>query len=142
MRVPVALTLIVLIVTALFAGCSKSVVDEKEALRNAVRAYFEAEKSGNREAVWEMLAPSSVFKRKYSYPFYVEMVARNPLRVKSYRIEEILEVEDNPDRAKMPRVEKIGSVKVHVVLAGEDGRDSEQTTTFTFLKEAGKWYKG
>lgn len=142
MRVIAILWLACLLATTVLVGCSEAGSSESQELREAVRAYFEAEMAGDHAKVWEMLAPSSNFKRMYSYPFYEELIRRNRIRVKSYMIEEVMEIYDNPDREKMPRVEKIGVVKVHVILSGDGGEDTEQTSTFTFLKEAGKWLKG
>ena len=133
--------LTVFLLTAVaFAGCSETRADEKAELRKAATVYFEAEKAGDHAKVWEMLAPSSNFKKKHSYASYVEMAGRNRVRVKSFTIEEVIGVEDNPDKAKMPRVEKVGMVMVHVILTDDDGADSERTTIFTFLKEGGRWY--
>ena len=74
--------------------CSEGKTDDRDDLMEAVTSYFEAEKSGDTGRIWEMLAPSSMFKTAYSYPFYVEMVRRNPIVVKDYEIEEVLEVVD------------------------------------------------
>jgi hypothetical protein len=131
-----------LFVITVLLGCSEASTNEREELREAVRAYFAAEMAGDHARVWEMLAPSSKFKRMYSYPFYEELIRKNRIRVKSYTIEEVVEIYDNPDLEKMPRVEKIGVVRVRVILSSEGGEDTEQTSTFTFLKEAGKWLKG
>lgn len=141
-RMTIIQCLVCLFVITVFIGCSEAGPTETEALRKAVQTYFAAEMAGDHARVWELLAPSSNFKRMYSYPFYEEMIRRNPVRVKQYTIEEVVEIYDNPDRKKMPRVEKIGVVRVHVVLSREGGEDTEQTSTFTFLKEEGKWLKG
>jgi hypothetical protein len=116
--------------------------EDSTELMKVVKAYFDAEVSGDSERVWELLAPSSYFKQAYSYPFYVELLKRHPVRVKRYRIREIVEIVDNQDRKKLPSVERIATVKVHVVIGDGDGKDTEQTRVFTFLEEGGTWYKG
>ena len=142
MRIMAIRWLACLFATTVLVGCSEAGTNEGKELRQAVRAYFEAEMAGDHARVWEMLAPSSKFKRMYSYPFYEELIRENPVRVKSYTIEEVVEIYDNPDQEQMPLVEKIGVVRVHVILSGDGGEDTEQTSTFTFLKETGKWLKG
>lgn len=134
--------LIALLALDLMIYCSEGKTDDRDDLMEAVTSYFEAEKSGDTGRIWEMLAPSSMFKTAYSYPFYVEMVRRNRIVVKDYEIEEVLEVVDNPDPPNMLKVEKIATVRVMVTLSGAGGKDSRHVSTFTFLREAGRWYKG
>ena len=116
--------------------------DETEELTSAVEAYFEAEKAGDWAKVWNLLAPSSEFKKRFSFEMYVEMVRTNAVRVKSYRILEIEGVYDSSDAANLPSIEKTASVRVKVILTVEGGNDSEHVSTLTFLKEGGRWYKG
>ncbi|MEJ2716248.1 MAG: nuclear transport factor 2 family protein [Deltaproteobacteria bacterium] len=142
MRVMAIRLLVCLLATTVLVGLAVAGTDEDKKLREAVRAYFAAEMACDHAKVWEMLAPSSKFKRMYSYPFYEEFVRSNPIRVKSYTIEEVVDIYDNPDRKTMPHVDKIGVVRVHVVLSAKGGVDTEHTSTFTFLKEEGKWLKG
>ena len=130
------------LLVSLIAGCSDHKEVEKQALLSAAKAYFKAEMEGDAEKVWKMLAPSSRFKRAYSYPFYQEMTKRNSVRIKEYVVEEIVEIRDNGDKNSMPAVEKIGTIKVHVILGSDRGKDMEHSSTFTFLKEGGTWYKG
>jgi len=131
-----------IVAATLIAAGSDCQADDSAALMKTVKAYFNAEVSGDSERVWELLAPSSYFKQAYSYPFYVEILKTHPIRVKSYRIEEIVEIADNQDRKKLPLVERIATVKVHVVFGVGVGKDTEQTKVFTFLEEGGRWYKG
>jgi hypothetical protein len=131
-----------LLFIGLMAGCSNHKEVEKQALLSAVREYFKAEMDGDTEKVWKMLAPSSRFKKSYSYPFYQEMTKRNSIRIKEYVVEEIVEIRDNADKDSMPAVEKIGTIKVHVILGSDRGKDTEHSSMLTFLKEGGKWYKG
>jgi hypothetical protein len=113
-----------------------------EALKEAVKSYFSAEISNDPRQVWEMLAPSSEFKRAYSYEFYEEMQRREGLRVKSFKLNEILGVKENPDKKAMPQVDMIAAIRVDVVLEGPNGKDTRHMIVLTFLREAGRWYKG
>lgn len=89
-----------------------------------------------------MLAPSSDFRKAYTYEFYEEMQRREGIRVISYTLGEVLEIKDNVDKKAMPAVDKVASVKVDVVLIGPEGKNSRHTIVLTFLRETGKWYKG
>jgi len=131
-----------LLAICLVAGCSDHEDAEEQALLSVARAYFKAEMDGDTEKVWQMLAPSSRFKRAYSYPFYQEMTRQSSVRIKKYVVEEIVEISDNTDKDSMPAVERIGTIKAHVILGSDHGKDTEHSSTFTFLKEGGKWYKG
>jgi hypothetical protein len=124
------------------AHSEQRVTGDLNALREAVKGYFSAEISGDPKRVWEMLAPSSEFKKAYSYEFYEEMQRREGIRVKSYKLIEILGVKENSDKKSMPRVDMIAAVRVDVVLASREGKDTRHTIVLTFLHEAGKWYKG
>lgn len=89
-----------------------------------------------------MLAPSSAFRRAFSYEAYEEMTKGTTVRLKRYVIESVVAIGDNGDRVQMPAVDKVASVKVTVVLADQSGMDLERTSIFTFLREGGRWYKG
>lgn len=115
---------------------------DRDALKDAVESYFLAEISGDPRRVWEMLAPSSDFRKAYTYEFYEEMQRREGIRVISYTLGEVLEIKDNVDKKAMPAVDKVASVKVDVVLIGPEGKNSRHTIVLTFLRETGKWYKG
>lgn len=124
------------------AFAEPSSAGDLEALRQAVKSYFEAETSGDIGQVWEMLAPSSEFKRAYSYEFYEEMQRREGIRVKSFKLNEVLSVKENPDKKTMPQVDMIAAVQVDVVLTGPEDKDTRHTIVLTFIREAGRWYKG
>jgi len=119
-----------------------SLADDKSDLMEAVNTYFHSEKQGDVQKVWELLAPSSEFKKAYSYPFYQEMIRRNPSVLRDYRIDGVLEIRVNDDKIAFPNVEKIALVQVTVTLAGEGIKEMTQVRVFTFLKESGKWFKG
>lgn len=115
---------------------------EEEDLMETVRRYFQAEKEGNVRVVWDLLAPSSEFKKAFSYPFYEEMVRRNPGVLKDYKIEGTPDVQENFDKKTWPDVEKIATVKVTVFLVVDGQKEQTQVRIFTFLKESGRWFKG
>jgi hypothetical protein len=116
--------------------------DDESDLMEAVRAYLEAEVRADTGRVWEMLAPSSAFRRAFSYEAYEEMTKGTTVRLKRYVIESVVAIQDNGDRVQMPAVDKVASVKVKVVLADQSGMNIERTSIFTFLREGGRWYKG
>ncbi len=105
-------------VPILLTRSSVACADDKADLLETVHAYFRAEKEGDIQKVWELLAPSSEFKKAYSYPFYQEMARRNPGMLKDYKIDGVLEIRDNDDAAALPNVQKIALVQVTVTLAG------------------------
>ncbi|MCA1959512.1 MAG: hypothetical protein LDL33_01855 [Desulfomonile sp.] len=116
--------------------------DDESDLLEMVKAYFEAEITGDMARVWEMLAPSSAFRKAYSYPFFVELLKDSRVRLREYTIEKVLEIAENQDKAQLPLVEKIATVQVRVVLSDKSGNRFERTSAFTFLMEHGRWYKG
>ncbi len=78
---------------------------ESEDLQAAVKNYFEAEMTRNADAVWNLLAPSSVFRRFYSYEDYLELSRLNPIRVLEYELKFQPEISENQDRENLPNVE-------------------------------------
>lgn len=138
-----------LVVTALTAllvlgagALCVTVAGDREELREAAREYFDAEMRGDAERVWNMLAPSSLFKKAYTLEIYKEMAKRSDVRIKAYNIEEIVEIDDNKDLEKAPNVRKIGVVRVKLLLSSPGFPDTEHHSTFVFLKEGARWYKG
>jgi hypothetical protein len=141
-RAKLICSLVLLVGAFVLIQCHDCCADDREDVLETVRRYFEAEKEGNIVAVWNLLAPSSEFKRAFSYPFYEEMVRRQPAVLKAYRIEGMPDIQENQDRKTMPDVDKIATVRVTVSLVGEGDKELRQLRTFTFLKEAGRWFKG
>jgi hypothetical protein len=134
--------LLLLVCVFAFIQGHHCLADDQEDVLETVRRYFEAEKEGNIGAVWNLLAPSSEFKKAFSYPFYEEMVRRHPVVLKDYRIEGIPDIQDNQDRKTMPEVDRIATVKVTVSLVGVGDKELTQLRVFTFLKQSGRWFKG
>lgn len=123
-------------------GASDTGAQEEAALRKAAGEYFNAEQERDSARVWDLIAPSSVFKRQASYELYLQLLKDNPIRVTSFIVEDVIDISQNTDRERMPAVEMIGLVRVKVRLTSERGKESEHTSIFTFLKEDGKWLKG
>jgi hypothetical protein len=111
-------------------------------LQAVIKDYFEAEMSRNGDKVWNLLAPSSIFKKFYSYENYLELCRLNPIRVLGYELTFPPEISENNDRENLPNVDKIATVVVKVRLKGDSGKESENISVFIFLFENGSWYKG
>ncbi|MBM4325834.1 MAG: hypothetical protein FJ118_01610 [Deltaproteobacteria bacterium] len=139
-RAAAAVAMLLLLVAGMIGA--QAYADDKADLISAVKAYFDAEMAGDLQGVWNLIAPSSVFKRSYTYPMYQEMIRGNAIQVKRFVIEEVMELVDRPDPENLPNVEKLAVVRVLVLLAGEGAPDMERRSVLTFLKEGGKWYKG
>lgn len=136
-----ALGVLLLVVTEI-GNCAERLQGDRAEVLRAAKEYLDAENSGDWAKVWAMLAPSSVFKRSHTYDSFVEIIRTNPTRIQAYEIEEVLSVEDNLDRAAMPKVEKIAAVRVRVILKDNVGPVRQRTSILTFLREGGRWYKG
>jgi hypothetical protein len=131
-----------LILTAGLMGLCFAEEDERSRLVQAAQSYFQAEVDGNLRLIWEMLAPSSDFKKTHTFQIYKEMAEKSTIRITSFEIETVVEIEENRNKAKLPLVKKVGYVRVFVTLEGPEFPISERHITMTFLKEGGRWYKG
>ena len=136
-----------LIWTAVFlislSSCGWGESAEKKEIRKTAEAYLEAERQGDLDAVWDLLAPSSDFKRGYTLDMYKAMTARGGARIKDYIIEEISGVTSQVDQGRYKDVDRIAEVAVKVVITFDDsGETAERRTSFTFVREDGRWYKG
>jgi hypothetical protein len=114
---------------------------ESEDLQAVIKDYFEAEMSRNSNRTWNLLAPSSIVKRFYSYENYLESARLNPVRIVGYELKFSPEVMENQDRKDLPNVDKIASVVVRERIQDESGKESEQIVVLIFLLENGRWYK-
>lgn len=144
MQVPVLLKTLILAsaLGVIVGGAQFSWADEAEDLQAVIKTYFEAEMTRNADQVWNLLAPSSIFKKSYSYENYLELIRLNPIRVTSYELKFPPEIKENQDKENLPNVEKIASVVIQVRLLGEGGKETENISVFVFLFENGRWFKG
>jgi hypothetical protein len=115
---------------------------EKRSVERAANNYLKAEKEGNLNQVYTLLAPSSVYKKTHSYDqFLEEMTNHSSVKISTYRIVNISRLRDNDMRKEYPDVDKFVQVEVDVTFE-HSGENSVFNYSFTFLKEKGNWYKG
>jgi hypothetical protein len=115
---------------------------EKRSVERAANNYLKAEKEGNLNQVYTLLAPSSVYKKTHSYDqFLEEMTNHSSVKISTYRIVNISRLRDNDMRKDYPDVDKFVQVEVDVTFE-HSGENSVFNYSFTFLKEKGNWYKG
>ncbi len=113
------------------------------AVYRAARAYLEAERRRDLRAVYDHLAPSSVYCATHDYAAYSAEAEASPVRIVAYRILNIAGIRDNEDRQAWPGVEKFARVEVDLEFCYVDtGETAQANFDFTFLKEKGRWYKG
>ncbi|MGC8660061.1 MAG: hypothetical protein ACP5U1_13410 [Desulfomonilaceae bacterium] len=115
--------------------------EDHEELQTIINAYFEAKKSKNYDMIWNLLAPSSVIKRFYTYEGYLAMMNSDPVRLVSYEIQFNPAISDNQDRKNLPNVEKIASVVVKERLEKESGQIVDRIDVIIFVLENSRWYK-
>lgn len=137
-----AATVATICLIAIIHGNSWAQENDHIELEKTAQAYFEAEIKQDTERVWEMIAPSSKYKKDHTYEMFLAMVKKSTIKIKKFKIEKVVEIESNKDQERMPLVTDIGYVRVFVIIGGPGFRDSERHVTMTFLKEGGKWYKG
>lgn len=115
---------------------------EKGAIEEAAHRYFRAEKEGDLQKTYALLAPSSAYRQAHSYDSFVKDIARYPsVKLDTYRIVDIYRLRDNDRRDQYPGVDKLVQVEVDVTFVSS-GRNNVFNYSFTFLKEKGNWYKG
>ena len=113
------------------------------AVYRAARAYLEAERKRDLQAVYGHLAPSSAYCATHDYAAYLAEAEASPVRIVAYRILNIAGIRDNEDRQAWPGVEKFARVEVDLEFRYVDtGETAQANFDFTFLKENGRWYKG
>ena len=143
MIIPRLITVLIILAISTVGPCfGDDIESEKAIIMQEARSYFDAELSGDPKAVWSALAPSSVFRRDYSFDDFVALQSRSDLAVKSYEVIEVVEVMENNDRNALPDVEKLAAVKVRVRISPKNGKETEHNNIFMFLKEKGRWFKG
>ncbi len=125
------------------AAEKKDAADEAQSVRDAARKYLDAEVRGDLDAVWGMLAPSSVYAKTHSYEGYLAEVKGSPVRVVEYRILAISGIRENDDRGTYPDIQSFARVDVELRLFSRDtGTHDVVNIEFTFVKERNRWYKG
>ena len=121
----------------------KSAADETQSVRDAAGKYLDAEVRGDPDAVWGMLAPSSVYVKTHSYEEYLAEAKGLPVRVVEYRILAISGISENDDRGTYPDIQAFARVEVELKLFSRDtGTHDVVNIDFTFVKEGNRWYKG
>lgn len=142
-----------IIVTVIFLSMSlaypksgvgdKGVDDETQSVRDAARKYLDAEVSGDRDTVWGILAPSSVYVKEHSYEEYLAEAKGSPVSVLEYRILAVSAISENDNRGTYPFIRSFARVEVELKLYSRDtGTHDIVNIDFTFVKEGNRWYKG
>lgn len=115
---------------------------EKDTIEKTAHVYLNAEMKKDSRQVYDLLAPSSDYKRDHSYEEYLTDIAENPpLSINEYKIVRVYRLRDNDNRQNYPDVDKFVQVEVEVTFTNS-GPNSIYNYSFTFLKEKGTWYKG
>ncbi|HON58273.1 MAG TPA: hypothetical protein P5040_00165 [Smithella sp.] len=115
---------------------------ERNAIEKTAHDYLRAEMKKDFRQVYDLLAPSSDYRKAHSYEaFLKDTGSYPPMTMDSYKIVRICHLRDNDVKQRYPEVEKFVQVEVDVTFA-ESGPDSIFNYSFTFLKEKGRWYKG
>jgi hypothetical protein len=115
---------------------------EKNAIEKVAASYLQAEKEGNRRLAYDLLAPSSDYRKAHSYEDFLKDVGNYPpVKIGSYQIVGIYRLRDNDNRQSYPDVDKFVQVEVDITFQ-HTGESSVFNYSFTFLKEKGNWYKG
>ncbi len=115
---------------------------EKDTIEQTVRSYLNAEIKKDSRQVYDLLAPSSDYRKSHTYEEYQKDVAANPpLSINEYKIIRIYRLRNNDNRQNYPGVDKFVQVEVEVTFT-HSGPHTVYNYSFTFLKEKGRWYKG
>jgi hypothetical protein len=115
---------------------------EYQEIQKAAQKYLEAEVQRNFKTVYESLAPSSEYVASHTFETYLAETQASPVRIISYRILNIFQISDNPDKEKFPKIDRSAQVEVDVVIRYEDTqKESLVNYAFPFVKEGGNWYK-
>ena len=115
---------------------------EKEKIEQTAHAYLRAEIEKETKQVYDLLAPSSDYRKSHTYEAYLKDIADNPSpAIRTYRIIRIDRLRDNDNRQNYPNVDKFVQVEVEVTFS-HSGPNMIYNYCFTFLKEQGRWYKG
>ena len=116
---------------------------EIDLVGEAARKYFEAEMREDFRAVYDMLAPSSDYRRTHTYKEYLAEANASDARVIDYRIIRIDGPGENTDREGYPGIQSFARVEIEVRLFYRDtGGYDTINFSFTFIKEGNRWFKG
>lgn len=116
---------------------------EEREIDAAARKYLDAEVKRELKTVYDLLAPSSIYRATYDYEAYLTEAGASPMRIREYQILRITHIRVNEDKKTYPRVEKFAQVEVDMkVFFTDTNQAAEVNFNFTFIKEGGRWYKG
>jgi hypothetical protein len=116
---------------------------EEREIDAAARKYLDAEAARELKAVYDCLAPSSIYRATHNYDAYLAWAEASPVRIREYKILRIAHIRVNEDKQRFPRVEKFAEVEVDMHVHFIDtNQAAEVNFNFTFIKEGGRWYKG
>ena len=131
-----------LLIVPLTFGAGEDLSFEVPEIQKAAQKYLEAEVQRNFPAIYESLAPSSEYRAAHSFEAYLAEAQSSPAHIVSYRILNIFQIRDNPDKDKYPKIDRSAQVEVDVIIRYQDvQKESEVNYAFPFVKEGGKWYK-
>lgn len=115
---------------------------EKNTIQKTAHAYLKAEMKKDSRRIYNLLAPSSDYRRTHTYEEFLNDIAETPpLSIDAYKIIRIYNLRDNDNRQNYPGVDRFVQVEVEVNFT-KSGPNSIYNYSFTFLKEKGRWYKG
>jgi len=116
---------------------------EEAAVFEAAKQYLDAEVRRDLQAVYGFLAPSSVYRAAHDYEAFLAEAQASPVRILAYTIRRVAHIRDNQDLDAFPKIEKFAHVEVDIVVFYQDTKQKTDVNFgFTFIKEAGKWFKG
>jgi hypothetical protein len=116
---------------------------EEREIDRAARKYLDAEAARDLKTVYDLLAPSSIYRATHDYEAYLTEAEASPVRIRAYKILRIHQIRENEDKKAFPKINKFANVEVDMTLLYTDTRQTvEVNFSFTFIKEGGRWYKG
>jgi hypothetical protein len=116
---------------------------EEHEIDAAARKYLDAEIKRELKAVYDCLAPSSIYRATHDYDAYLAWAEASPVRIREYKILRIAHIRVNEDKQRFPHVEKFAEVEVNMHVHFIDTHQAAEVNfNFTFIQEGGRWYKG
>jgi len=130
------------LMTYWYPGQTEALSLEYQEIQQAAQKYLEAEVQRNFKSVYESLAPSSEYVASHTFEAYMAEAQASPVRIVSYRILNIFQITNNPDKEKYPKIDRSAQVEADVVIRYVDTqKESMVNFAFPFVKEGEKWYK-